>query len=291
MLDADPHSLIVPFASWRPWRARSAISAGVASAGGFLTGWTDAAIADALRPWSVVLQSGATIKSGLRFGQTITSPFADISLSWIPRARPRARRLWRLRPVSRSSVIGSSISAGGSSTVGRRKRDRRVFAAQRRSRNRRDDVAGSGVEGEPCGVVNAIGVTALAGASLTYGTCVSAKASATAGGAPSGSWIAAPATRALLEERERFANGEWRSGRTIGSRAGLHRDTKRAGGDAARRLLAERFHPHVRRWSRDRPKRVRCDFVRGGVLQLRIIVQMDVLLPLPASLVVLSAVS
>ncbi len=153
-------------------------------------------------------------------------------------------------------------------------------------------LGGSGLEGEPTGVVNAIGVTVVSGASLNYGTCVSAKASASAGGAPSGSWIAAPATRALLENRVRFANTEtpiWDADRLASSPAFATPNAPAAtllcgfwpsvfilmfGGGVV--IDRNPFDPTL---------------FAAGILQLRVVVQLDVLLPLPASLVVLSAVS
>jgi HK97 family phage major capsid protein len=243
------------------------LTAGTASAGGFLVNSTGLEYAPALRPRSVVLRAGAQVvpvKGGAVF---VPRGASGITTAWLVNeatqasesqpvfgiVQPTPKMLSAYCEVSRQLLLQSNADA-----VLRQE----ILAA---AATALDAAAlnGSGASGEPLGIIGTPGIGSVTGTSLAYAGIVEFQqdvATAGAGHDPATCAYVAPlATASLLKQRQRVASTDsplWR-GPLTGRQRGRHRSLRHqqhAGGKPALRRLLNRPDRHVGSGHhRDRP--------------------------------------
>jgi HK97 family phage major capsid protein len=203
------------------------LTAGTASAGGFLVNSTGLEYAPALRPRSVVLRAGAQVvpvKGGAVF---VPRGASGITTAWLVNeatqasesqpvfgiVQPTPKMLSAYCEVSRQLLLQSNADA-----VLRQE----ILAA---AATALDAAAlnGSGASGEPLGIIGTPGIGSVTGTSLAYAGIVEFQqdvATAGAGHDPATCAYVAPlATASLLKQRQRVASTDsplWRGALTAG---------------------------------------------------------------------------
>lgn len=185
------------------------LTAAAASAGGYLIDTSTMAAQDILRAYSVTGGLGVTVTSGLTGNAEM------------PRTTTKATPYWLTDEGSTTteSTPALSMVANTPKTAGAFLEFSRNFAQQPQSEGfvRREllgtvgeavDIAvlaGSGVSGQPLGIVNVPGINTTTGTSLAQAGVVEMKRKVAAANAPNAgtAFIGTPAVRELLEKRER----------------------------------------------------------------------------------------
>lgn len=202
----DPNRLAVP---WE-WLGKRDMTAAGASGSNYLVGNDHITPADTLRGYNVVLQAGATLLPDRVGNISIPRTVTDATAYWladeasaITAGQPEVgmvsmtpKTLGALVTVSHQLRVTTEVDAFLRGhllqTIGRT-----LDAAV---------LAGSGIAGEPTGLVNVPGVHAESGTSLAWSGLQNMLQHAADGGADDEAlgWIGAPDTRELLASRERF---------------------------------------------------------------------------------------
>jgi hypothetical protein len=291
--DIGPRSIVAPFTELaRMAHVLRDLNTSDAGAGGFLVS-QESRIVDALRPFSVTAQAGVTLVPNVRANQVLPTPLTGATISWADSGGSAST-------PTLAAAAGAAKIGFGVVNISRKLRlqsDAEAFTAAEllRVAGRAIDGAvlgGTGVEGQPTGIASASDVNTATGASITFAAITNAKRDATANGAPGGAWVSTPAVRALLEQREAVANTGvfvWKDDRRASWPAYATPDSRAAtliGGywpscfvllyGAGVVIEANPFDATL---------------YRQGVVQLRVAIQIDVLLPIPSAFTVASSVT
>jgi HK97 family phage major capsid protein len=203
---------------------------GAGGTGGYIVGTATTEAQDALRPRPIVEAAGAEIRTGLVAGTLMPVQTGVTAINWlgaessqITESQPTfASVAMAPKYVGARADISNALLRQASSTDGVVLRDLEAAVATAM------DVAafsGSGISGQPTGLVNTAGLTSVSGASITYSTVLDLlEGVLTAnGGAPTA--ITTPAVAKLLANRQGFSNtapmwnGSLADGSLAGSRA------------------------------------------------------------------------
>jgi HK97 family phage major capsid protein len=209
---ADRHGLL--FDANRPTIpfTRSPNTVGVAGQGGFLIDTKAAGLLDSLRPWSVTASAGITVMQGLESNMSLPRVEGNASANWLQtEATAEAPTNWQIgqtnfTPKTVSSTMSWSrllnLQSPQSGLYVHRELQKTTATALDTA-----VLAGSGIAGQPLGIVNTPGITSTPMSSTTYGNVLGLKESVAALNTIDGAlaFVASPATRALLENRQRFS--------------------------------------------------------------------------------------
>lgn len=200
-----------------------------ANQGGYLKASAPQAEAfDNLRPWSVVLQGGVQVMSGLQGDVAISRTGTNTTVSWMTNETTAATPS---QPVINQNITMAPRIAIGTVNVSRQLRlqsSADAFTARELMRTAgtivdQAVINGPGTGGAPTGVLNTSGLSTQSGTSLAWAGIVAMKRMAAAANAPDDSitFLAPPAVRELLEKRE-VATGSglvWQGNSMAGCRA------------------------------------------------------------------------
>lgn len=204
--------------------ARDMTSTG-ASGSNYLVGSEANDAADVLRALTVTGQAGITILAGLQGDQTIPRGAAASTGYWLSsestgltQSQAVIGQLGLTPKQAGAFVKFSRLLALQSSAE---KFIRRELTNTIRDLIDGAVINGSGASGQPTGILNTSGIGAQSGTSLAWaGIVAMQKASALANAEPT-AWVADPASRALLQQREKAAGSGlvWDDGRVSGTPA------------------------------------------------------------------------
>ena len=212
-LQHDPHRIRWPLAQM----ATRDLNAANLMQGGALVGSDLARPWEPLRPWSVVLQGGATVWSGLQGNVPVPRVIADPTAYWLS--------------TETTSVTESNATFGGYAmtpkTVGCYVECSRQLLLQALRGKQFEDllssmmlravgkaldtaiISGTGTSGQPAGLAGTAGVGTASGTSLSWASVCGLRASAVdaIGNDRGVSWVGGSSAQSVLAQRERFAGG------------------------------------------------------------------------------------
>ena len=201
----DPRKVRV---SWE--HGRRDLSATGAGTGAYLVGTDSTAVADALRPWSVALQAGITVLPGLTGNAVIPRVTADATGQWlsseldvISASQPT---LGQISLVPHTVAALCTFSKG--LDVLQPQTEAFVRTTCMRVLAQTIDTAilsGTGIAGQPLGIINVPGVHAATGGSFAHADALEMQEAVANGGAEISGWIGSPDVRELLGARESAA--------------------------------------------------------------------------------------
>ena len=203
----DPNRICLP---WSAIATRLMTAAG--SNGSDLLVSTDVGpVADALRPWSATVSAGVTVFPNLRSNISFPIVSGDIVGAWLANEDTAATPTDpTLDAVAVSPKTWAAVTTFSHQFVRQTEVAEEFVRAQLlRVAGRALDAAilgGSGVSGEPQGLVNVDGVT-TSGASLDFADVLTMRESVSAANDTKLSWIAGPDVRKLLAGRQTFSGG------------------------------------------------------------------------------------
>jgi hypothetical protein len=289
--DADPDALCLPFGALTNYVQRDlTISDG--PHGGYLAG-TEASIAAPINRWSLVAQSGATIKPNVRAGEVLASPFADATLGWSD-AGATASSPTLAAAVGTAKVGYATVDISRKLRIQSNASEAAAECLLRTAAHGIDSqvLGGSGANGECTGIGLWSGVKTMTGASISFAAITNGKRDASLGGAQSGVWVTTPTVRALLELREMISGG----GIPIWANNVMAGWIAVATPDCPASTLIGGYWPacYVLLYGNgivvDRNPFDPIKFSKG-ITTVRVCVQMDVLLPLPSAFAVAVSVT
>lgn len=279
-----------------PWRVMRALAAG--TSGGYLVSGEATPVAT-LRPYSVTARAGVQIVDGLRAGQTIAALEAPIELSWIDgdaTAEPTDTTP-TFAPVSSLPKLASGLVRFSRKLKLQTNIEQflalEFLAAAGRAIDRAL-LAGSGISGEPFGILNTDGVASQSGTTFDRDDAIDMRdaiASASANDEAI-SFIGAPGVRTTLSKREVVADTGryvWDFDRMADRAARVTPDMPTGtliAGDWSTAVVALWGSGIAIDFTEMRPDA----FARGGVVG-RVLVDVDVVLPRRAAFVISPAVS
>jgi HK97 family phage major capsid protein len=214
----DPQRVVLP---WWALNSRD-LTAANAAAGGYLVGTSATSVRDTLAPFSATLGAGMSTVEGLRDTVSVPKTATDPTISWMAteasQASPSTPALASTALVPKTAIGVIQVSRqlwlqADAETYVRRLLTRTAAAIV-------DQAAlnGSGVSGQPLGVLNATGLSTQSGTSLAWSGVLAMKGKAAAKNATESAiaFISTPAVRELLEGRERASGGGqfiWQDGK------------------------------------------------------------------------------
>jgi len=200
----DPHRIILPLGC-----LTRDLTVAQASAGGFLVGSDIGEAQNVLRPWSIVMQGGVTVEENLMGNVVIPKTLTGTSITWQTTEGTQATAS---TPTLSQAPMTPKVAIGIVNAS-------RTFMLQadperwlRRELTRVAGVAvdtatlvGSGVSGQPLGILNYAGLSTQSGASLAWAGVLAMKKNAAVKDVQNGSiaFISTPTVQALLEGREK----------------------------------------------------------------------------------------
>jgi len=205
----DPHRVLYPFSAF----ARD-LTVASSAAGGYLVGGDKRPPIDVMRSWSATARAGVTLVSGLIGNPSIPQVSAAAAASW---GATEAASITHDQPDLGESVMTPKRAAG----VTRFSRqlmkqasalDAFIEAQLLEAVGALLDqaiLAGTGVDGQPLGIINTSGVGTQSGAALSHaGTRAMRKQVLDAGGLEERiAWVGATDVQETLGGRERFSGG------------------------------------------------------------------------------------
>lgn len=203
----DPQRVTIPFSAFT-----RDLSTATPGAGGYLAGTETGEAVDTLRPWSVVARAGVTVLERLRGDQSIPRTTGNVTVHWLdsetaePTASQPALGSISMTPKTASAFTPFSrnfgVQANGETFVRRELLRTAGIAVDVASLN------GSGVAGQPLGLLNHTGYHAQTGTSLAFTGVLAMKKNVAESNAADAdiAYIATPAIRELLEGREKVAD-------------------------------------------------------------------------------------
>jgi HK97 family phage major capsid protein len=199
----DKYRVIIPFSLL----TRDLSTA--ASGGGYLVNTVGLDPADSLRPWSVTARAGVTLLPSLTGNALLPLTTGNVTVTWladetspITATQPTIGQV-AIAPKTAASLVTFSRQLSLQSFAEnyvKRELLRTIGTAIDQS-----VLSGSGASGQPLGVLNTLGIGSQSGTSLAYaGVTAMRQAVAEANGDDASiAFIATPAIRKLLENRER----------------------------------------------------------------------------------------
>jgi HK97 family phage major capsid protein len=184
------------------------LTVAVAGAGGYLTGATTMEPRELLRPFSVAARLGAEILPAGPADTLLPVQTSRPIITWLegenaegPASTPAMRSV-AIRPKMAAAVIRFSRQLSKQSNA--EDYARRTLLASAGIAIDTAALAGSGASGQPLGLLNTTQVPVVDGASFDYAAACEMLRTAAAADAADESlrWVAAPATRELLQQRE-----------------------------------------------------------------------------------------
>lgn len=206
----DPHRIIMPLTCLGHNRA---LNAAQAVSGGYLLGTDLGQAVHLLRPWSVVLSAGVQVEEALKGNLTIPKTVDGVEIVWqsteTTEATPDTPEISELAMVPH---IGLAMIHASRNFVVQANPEQWIRREMLRAAGVAIDNAvlvGTGTNGQPLGVFNVNGLTAQAGANLSWAHCVDMKKTAALANVADAriGFLADPTTRALLEKRDKSTNG------------------------------------------------------------------------------------
>lgn len=185
------------------------LTAGEASAGGYLVNAPVGEAADTLWPWSVAVQSGINVIERVKGTPTVPNTQAKATVEWLadefdmPAESQPSLGSTETAPHTASCLVQLSRKLNQQADVEgfiRRELLRTAATAIDQA-----VFSGSGVSGQPLGLINTTGVNTISGASITHADVNGMKGEIAGNDAPDTeiSFIGTPSVRTLLEGRER----------------------------------------------------------------------------------------
>lgn len=279
-----------------PWQilARRDMTVAGASGSNYLVPTDTSDAVQALRPWSVVMQSGCTVLPDLRGDMAIPKVTAEVGGYWLTsEVDPIAKAQPTIGQVTMTPKICGAVVAFSQKLRTQSNIDAFLTAHLLQTIGRTLDAAalnGSGVSGQPTGLLNTNGFYAQVGTSLAHAGIQNMLQNVADAGALDEALgvVATPSVRELLALRE-VAPGSgllW-DGRTV---AGL---PARATPDvpAARLILGAWSELLVGLWS---PPEIMVNpyaNFQAGILQMRVMLHADVAVRQPAAFAVASSIT
>ncbi len=213
-LDQHAHSLFVP-ASVLAHGQRD-LTAGTASAGGYLVETEVAGVLDFLRPKSVALGLGAQVLTGLQGNQAFARTAGTATITWLANEGSTATE--STQTLGQLTLAPKTVSG-----YVERSRQHEMQAGPLGEQMLRRDLIGvlmtafdaavfngSGVSGEPTGILNVAGIGTFTGASLAYAGVLEAQTDILNANALSAagevSFVCRPAVASLLANRQGFSS-------------------------------------------------------------------------------------
>jgi HK97 family phage major capsid protein len=202
----------VTFDPVRPYISFRDLSVAVGASGGFFKQVDTQESIDILRPWSVMARAGIQIEFGLVGDQLIPKVTAKTTPNWLPtEATTGTASTPQLSQIALTpkNVIGSlnysrqfSKQANAPQFAGRELLRTVGTAIDQAVLN------GSGVSGQPTGIIGTAGVQTQSGTTLNAGCATMKRKSAEANVTDESiSFLSTPAVRELLEGREKATGG------------------------------------------------------------------------------------
>lgn len=202
----------VPFDLQRPYIAFRDLVAAVGSAGGYLRTTEVREAVDILRPWSVTAKAGMLVESGLvgdvafpKVTQKTTPAWVSNETAQVTPSQPTLAQV-AMSPKTVASVVVYSRQLAKQANA-----SRFVGLESLRTLGTSFDQAvlsGSGVSGQPTGLLNTAGLQTQSGTTLNTGVATMKRKSAEANVTDEAiSYLSTPAVRELLEGRERATGG------------------------------------------------------------------------------------
>jgi hypothetical protein len=214
--DYDPRCPTVPWSTLAESRAPLSAELGGA-AGSYLVGTTtDPEVIDILRPYSLAMQSGATVYDGLESNATFPRLTTDLVGTWL---NSDSATITEQPPLFGSLAVAPK-------TVGFFCRYSRQLATQapnmesflrqafRRAAGQAVDTAalvGPDTVGQPLGLLNSQGIGTQSGASYSHANSWTTRGTLAAANTidQNIAWLGAPGVRTILAARERAAGDEF----------------------------------------------------------------------------------
>lgn len=204
----DPHRTILPIGC-----LSRDLNVAQATAGGYLLGSNIHETSDLLRPWSIVLQGGAIVEEHLAGNILIPIESAGPSISWQSTETAQASPSTpTVRQAAMTPKVGIAIMNASKNFMVQTNAEPWLRRALKRTAGVAVDsavLAGTGTDGQPLGLTNTPGLSTQSGTTLAWAGVLSMKANAALADSPDSSiaFVAPPATRQLLEGREKSATG------------------------------------------------------------------------------------
>lgn len=201
-----------PFDPQRPFIEFRDLVAAVGSAGGYLRPTEVREAVDILRPWSVTAKAGLIVESGLvgdvtfpKVTQKSTPAWLSSETAQVSPSQPTLSQVAMTpKTVGADTVFSRQLAkqANAAKTVGRELLRTHGTAVDQAV------ITGSGVSGQPTGLLNTSGVQTQSGTDLNAGVATMKRKSAEANVNDEAiSFLSTPAVRELLEVRERATGG------------------------------------------------------------------------------------
>lgn len=289
----DRHRVLVPLHAL----ATRDLSAGTASAGGYLVATDTGSPVDALKPWSVVASAGVTVADNLSGNLILPRVTASAQGAWVDtegtqyaESQPTVgtasltpkhvavwlsfSRLWRMQADGGEEFLRRHLLRSVGEML-----DTAFFA-------------GSGASGQPTGLLNTAGIGTQSGTSLAHAGILAMRKACVAAGAREDMlrWVGDEDTQELLAARERSSGGGrflWDDGYILGRPAHATKNAPASAlvcGDFSAAVLAL-WGPSVR--LEINPYQ---DF-RAGIYAARVVLTCDVAFPQPGAFCVASSIT
>jgi len=200
----EPQRVLVPFEV-----LTRDLGKATASAGGYLVATGTTEVIDILRPWSVVTRAGVTVETGFVADSVVPKTSAKATPYWLSdetsQITPSAPTVGQtaVTPKTAGALVQFSrqlsLQANAEGYIQRELLKTIGTALDQAVLN------GSGASGQPRGLLGTTGLGTVTGASLAYSGVTSMKRQVADANAPDEeiSYIATPAVREMLENRER----------------------------------------------------------------------------------------
>lgn len=286
----DPHRLTVP---WE-WLGKRDMTAAGASGSSYLVGAEQITPADTLRGYNVALQSGATLLPDRVGNISIPRTLTDASGYWLAdEASPITEGQPEVGMIAMTpKTLGALVTVSHQLRV-TTEADAYLRGHLLQTIGRSLDAAilvGSGINGQPTGLVNVPGVHAESGTSLAWSGLQNMLQHAADGGAADEAlaWIGASGTRETLATRERFTGaGPCWNGRDM---AGFSaRATTAAPADSL--FLGPWSEIVVALWGVPEIVVNPGSLFKSGKVQMRVLMQLDIACRHPAAFAVATSIT
>lgn len=209
----DPQRPFIPFCALRDLNVANS------GQGGYLVSSDTRDAIDLLRPWSVTVRAGLTVETGMAGNEAIPKTTSKATPYWLSTetAQLTASQPQLAQTVLTPHTAGAFVAFSRQLSI-QTNADRYVRRELLRTVGTAVDQAtinGSGVSGQPSGILLAAGVQTQSGTTLNAGALTMKRKSAEANVADDRiAFLSTPAVRELLEGRERAAG----SGRFVWDR-------------------------------------------------------------------------
>ncbi len=281
----------------RPYISLRDLSAAVAASGGFLKQVDTQESIDILRPFSVMARMGVRVELGLVGDQVVPKVTAKITPNWLPNeaatgtaTTPQLSQV-TLTPKNVAGVLNYSRQLSTQANV-------KQFAGRELLRTvgtalDQAIINGSGVSGQPLGLIGTGGVQTQTGTTLNSGVFTMKRKSAEANVTDESiSFLSTPAVREVLEGRERAAGG----GRFVWDKDQVADRPARVSTDmpTATMICGDFSLIYVGIWGAGFLLEVNPfeqALFRTGIIQARVLVSCDVAVLHPSSFIVASSIT